>query len=95
MCRSSYHTKCFFKFQSINTPRIAIFREAFPDVNAKAILPLALSTFRIQVPFFVSLPFFLPFFLSFILSAFSRPAQQGLLTDAKHFFAQGRARSHS
>ena len=32
MCRSSYHTRCFFKFQSINTPRIGIFRKAFPEV---------------------------------------------------------------
>jgi hypothetical protein len=32
MCRSSFHTRCFFKFQSINTPRIKVFREAFPEV---------------------------------------------------------------
>mmetsp|Transcript_7013 Transcript_7013/g.13025 ORF Transcript_7013/g.13025 Transcript_7013/m.13025 type:complete len:245 (-) Transcript_7013:218-952(-) len=32
MCRSSYHTKCFFKLQSANTPRISVFREAFPSV---------------------------------------------------------------
>lgn len=32
MCRSSYHTKCFFKLQSANTPRIAVFRQAFPNV---------------------------------------------------------------
>ena len=32
MCRSSFHTRCFFKFQSINTPRIRVFRKAFPEV---------------------------------------------------------------
>jgi hypothetical protein len=32
MCRSAYHTKCFFKLQSINTPRIHLFRQAFPEV---------------------------------------------------------------
>ena len=32
MCRSSFHTRCFFKFQSINTPRIKVFRQAFPEV---------------------------------------------------------------
>lgn len=32
MCRSAYHTRCFFKFQSINTPRIRTFLRAFPEV---------------------------------------------------------------
>jgi hypothetical protein len=32
MCRSSYHTKCFFKLQSANTPRLNLFRRAFPHV---------------------------------------------------------------
>uniref|UniRef100_A0A7S2H7V9 Sulfotransferase domain-containing protein n=1 Tax=Octactis speculum TaxID=3111310 RepID=A0A7S2H7V9_9STRA len=32
MCRSSYHTRCFFKFQSINAPRIKTYLAAFPDV---------------------------------------------------------------
>lgn len=31
MCRSSYHTRCFFKFQSVNAPRIRIFAAAFPE----------------------------------------------------------------
>ena len=32
MCASPWHTRCFFKMQSINAPRIGVFRRAWPTV---------------------------------------------------------------
>lgn len=32
MCRSTYHKRCFFKFQSITSTMIDIALEAFPEV---------------------------------------------------------------